>query len=246
MTTNYELMVDTAAGITGTNYPMLFKGIGADVSIYGRYLGTGGAGVTPITDTELSYIGKVNGKVLPIYNDSTAANRDSGISGGKADATLAVSQARAVGIEHCAIVCDLEEGWNPSPEWWNGWIDTLIENGYTPGVYGSSWILIALQRLNWRDITPNIGRTILWQARWLTMPGNRIFSVQDLPRWNVTPATKVRATIAWQFASCGEFDESLFDTSFTDLLYSPSGDTAPNVSELETRIHEAEKILEGE
>lgn len=104
---------------------------------WGRYIGSSFS----LTATEAEFLHGKSCKILVIYNGAhnSPSSVQGGFTEGANDANRAITAAKAVGVPAKVwIYADIEAGWNPTAEWFQGWSDTMSSSQYggAGGIYG--------------------------------------------------------------------------------------------------------------
>ena len=120
-----------------TLFDLVRQQCGQEPAFWGRYIG----GRYALTATEAQFLHNGGCKILVIYNG--ARDRSSSVQGGfqegANDANKAIAAAQALGVPFGVwIYADVEAGWKPTSDWFQGWSDTMFNSqfGDAGGIYG--------------------------------------------------------------------------------------------------------------
>jgi hypothetical protein len=206
------IMVDSAADAR-TLVAQVSAALGAPPAAWARYLGTGGAGATPLGAAEASALQDAGIGILPVYNDSPINGGTQGTYAlGQADAAQAVRQATALGVPAGTyICCDIEASALGllTGDYLAGWADAMRGSSY--GGAGIVYANLADPRFGQAldaalaRSPANVGRMGFWLASWLTSDSpdapaapewSAAYGPEQLP-WQAPEQAQVWA---WQYA----------------------------------------------
>ena len=209
--------------------------LGAPAAFVGRYIGDGGGVATPLTAAEVAYLHGKGRAILVIYNLATGASVAGGWPAGVQDAGAAIRAAQALGVPSATCLWgDVEYGWALHPQWVEAWVETILQAGYLPGIYGALATQQFADAFNAAEVADrgNVDRCRLWSASWVSTGT----AAAAAPSWNPQrPGPNGPAPSVWQFTGStfgGIVDEDEIAGTLADagLWLPPSPSTPPAVA----------------
>ena len=121
-----------------TLFDFITEQCGQAPAFWGRYIG----GRFALTAEEEKFLHDKGCRILVVYNGTRNSPRSvqGGFAEGANDANKAIAAAQTLGIPGGVwIYADVESGWTPTPEWFEGWSDTMLNSqfGGAGGIYGN-------------------------------------------------------------------------------------------------------------
>ncbi|MED4225294.1 glycoside hydrolase domain-containing protein [Neobacillus cucumis] len=213
----YVWGVDTASSVDQAFLQCVKNNYGAP-SVLGRYLESKGDVSVGLTKEEIDLLHKQGIKILPIFNHFTNAV---GYDKGVAEAKEAIAYAQKIGIpKGVAIFADIEPGYPVDEAFIRGWVDTLANSPYKPGIYGiftpegkiSAAYLAAVSK---SKIVQE--QTIIWSSN----PDPGVSTKNKSPGFNPGAPKNIHVSI-WQYGIDGgtcNIDTNLIESTSLDHLW---------------------------
>ncbi|MDR4949708.1 glycoside hydrolase domain-containing protein [Neobacillus cucumis] len=209
--------VDTASSVDQAFLQCVKNNYGAP-SVFGRYLESKGDVSVGLTKEEIDLLHKQGIKILPIFNHFTDAV---GYDKGVAEAKEAIAYAQKIGIpKGVAIFADIEPSYPVDEAFIRGWVDTLANSPYKPGIYGvftpESKISAAyLGAISKSKIVQE--RTIIWSSN----PDPGVSNKTKSPGFQPGAPKNINVSI-WQYGIDGEtcnIDTNLIQSTVLNDLW---------------------------
>lgn len=183
--------------------------------VWGRYLGDREGVSFGLDAAEIDFLHENNIQILVIYNHVNDAR---GYEEGVSHANQAIQLAENVEVpEGVAIFADIEPDYPVDHAFIEGWYDTLIASGYTPGIYGvfhqESDLMLAFEAQD-TDIQEGI---VVWTA----YPQAEITTLENAPEFN-PEGPETAPVLGWQYAIEAEactIDTNLFAEEISKYLW---------------------------
>ena len=219
-----HLVVDTNRVPTSAFIDQVEQWAGEQPSVLIGYEGRGGGAAARMTPAGVQAVHDKNMALGLVFNNIVRTQM--AMIG---DGTIAAKEAvqRGVAISYpagCTIIGDVEAGWPLTTNFAEDWIQTIIDAGYSPGLYaGYSRPLVHRAIAGVRSSL--LDHLVRWDARWLfshpwtAHAGKRI----SFPPWNEQPGVAM-----WQFSGASDADRidlSMLDTPATPqpVFWMPPG-----------------------
>lgn len=121
-----------------TLFDFITQQCGQAPAFWGRYIG----GRFALTAAEEKFLHGKGCRILLVYNGTrdSPGSVQGGFPEGANDANKAIAAAQALGVPGGVwIYADVESAWTPTPEWFQGWSDTMFDSqfGGAGGIYGN-------------------------------------------------------------------------------------------------------------
>ncbi|PGV53434.1 hypothetical protein COD92_07560 [Bacillus sp. AFS037270] len=209
--------VDTASNVNQAFLQCIKDNYG-EPSVFGRYLETKGDVSMGLTKEEVDLLHQQGIKILPIFNNFTeAVGYDKGI----AEAKEAIANAQKLGIpKGVAIFADIEPTYPVDEAFIKGWVDTLANSPYKPGIYGvftpDSKLSAAYQSAasNHKNVQD---QTVLWSSN----PDPGVTAKNKAPAFQPGAPKNMNISI-WQYGIDGEacnIDTNLIQSTVLNKLW---------------------------
>jgi hypothetical protein len=227
---SYGLMVDSSVDAR-TIFDAVVAGLGGKPDVWARYLGTGGAGVTPLTADEARFLLSHGISILPVYNDSRLNGGTPGTADqGAFEAEELLQQAAAAGVpDGVYVAVDLEYGCPVTSSYLTALCGAIRASRLAGSgiLYGNTTQAYFTAAYHPALADANVQRALLWCAAWIDPPPGG-WTLQDLPGWRCPDASA--AVVAWQFTDKGPGGT---DLSLVRLpLPTPGGLWVPTAADL--------------
>jgi hypothetical protein len=225
-----SLMVDSSADAR-TIFDAVVAGLGGKPAVWARYLGTGGAGVTPLSPDEAKFLLSQGIAILPIYNDSRLNGGTPGTQPqGEFEWQECESERKTAGVpDGIYVVNDLEYGCPVTSAYLTAYCGGIRSSAQAGAgiLYGNTAQPYFTAAYHPALADANVQRALLWCAAWITPPAGG-WTLQNLPAW-ACPDTS-SAVVAWQFTDKGPGGT---DLSLVRLpLPTPGGLWVPTAADL--------------
>jgi hypothetical protein len=187
-------------------------------AVFGRYLETKEGVSSGLTVDEAAFLHNQGIKIIPIFNHFTDATT---YEQGLTEAEEAIAYAENLGIpQGIAIFADIEPGYPVDEAFIRGWVDTLLDSPYHPGIYGvfrsDSDVTTAYQAAAANSQTV-ADETIIWSSN----PEPGITTQADAPAFEPDAPENIIISI-WQYGIDGQtcnIDTNLIKTDILDYLW---------------------------
>lgn len=198
--------VDSATQVTSSFYDCVVAAYGKP-DFWGRYL-TRVSGVSDgLTTTEVSFLHSNGVKILPIFNQF---NQATGYSNGQQDAQMAITAAKGLGIPNGVVIfADVEVTYSVDAQWIEGFVETLLQSPYLPGIYANP-VTGPFNQAYCSAVSANsaVSQTILWSNEF--EPG--VSTKASVPAFNPASTTCPGTVWAWQYGENGAACSAGIDT----------------------------------
>ncbi|OLS33985.1 glycoside hydrolase domain-containing protein [Bacillus sp. MRMR6] len=187
-------------------------------AFFGRYLETKEGVSAGLTADEAAFLHNQGIKIIPIFNHFTdATTYEQGI----AEAEEAIAYAENLGIpQGIAIFADIEPGYPVDEAFIRGWVDTLLDSPYHPGIYGvfrSDRDVTAAYQAAAANSQTVADETIIWSSN----PEPGITAQADAPAFEPGAPENINVSI-WQYGIDGQtcnIDTNLIKSDILDSLW---------------------------
>ena len=209
--------IDTASKIDQAFLQCVKDNYG-EPAVVGRYLETKEDISMGLTTEEAALLHEQGAKILPIFNHFTDAT---GYENGAAEAKEAISYAQKIGIpDGVALFADIEPKYPVDEAFIRGWVETLLESPYKPGIYGVLTPESKLSAAYQTAVSKNKqvqDQTILWSSN----PDPGVTPKDQAPAYDPGAPENVNVSI-WQYGIDGKtcnIDTNLIQSPVLELLW---------------------------
>ncbi|MEH7094920.1 glycoside hydrolase domain-containing protein [Neobacillus vireti] len=209
--------VDTASRVDQAFLQCVKDNYGAP-AVFGRYLETKGDVSTGLSKEEVNLLHQQGIKILPIFNHFKEAV---GYQNGVAEAKEAIAYAQKIGIpKGVAIFADIEPTYPVDEAFIRGWVETLANSPYKPGIYGVFTPNSKLSAAYQAAVSKN--KNVQTQAiLWSSNPDPGVTAKSKAPAFQPGAPKNVKISI-WQYGIDGKacnIDTNLIQSTVLEQLW---------------------------